>query len=92
MLVEGAEAVDVSTTFVWIGIDSPKMEETAHEGRDRGLKKSRSNDDERSGPVEAELGIWKDWSKSNHVGVVDVESESVTAYRRPSSIPLGRFG
>ena len=68
------------------------MEETAYEERDRGLKKSRSNEDESSGLVDAGLGIWKDRSKSNHVGVVDAVSGSDTACKRPSSIPLGRLG
>lgn len=63
----------------------------AHEGRGGGLKKSRSKTDEPSGSVEAGLGIWKDWSKSSHVGTVGKVKGSDTACKRPPSIPLGRL-
>ena len=56
------------------------------------MKKSRSNGDESGGPVEAGLGIWKDLSKSNHVGTVGAAGGSDTAYKRTSGIPLGRLG
>lgn len=68
------------------------MEELAHEERDGGLKKSKSNEVESSGSVEAGLGIWKAWSKSNHEGTVDTERGSDTTCNRSPSIPLGRLG
>ena len=71
--------------------DSPGAEGMTSEGRDGGLKKSRSNDD-LSGSVETGFGSWKDWSKSNHAGTVTVGSGSDTAYRRLTSTPLGRLG
>ena len=71
---------------------SPGTEGTTHEGRDGGLKKLRSNRDESSGSVEAGLGIWKDWSKLNHGGVVNPTRGSETTCRRPPSSPLGYLG
>lgn len=60
--------------------------------RDGGSKKSRSNDDISRGSVEAGLGNWKGWSKSNHVRFVGFGSGSDTACERSHSIPRGRFG
>ena len=72
-----------------INMDQPVMEGTVYEGRHEGLKKSRSNEGESSGRVEAGLGIWKDWSRLNQVDAVDSVRGSDTTCKRPPSIPLG---
>ena len=72
-------------------INSPGGE-VAHEGKEGSWKKSRSNEDNSSGSTDAGLGIWKDWSKPNQVGVVDTSSGSDTACGRPHFTPLGRLG
>lgn len=75
-----------------VGTDQPSTEETAHEARDRGLKKSRSKEDGSSGLVVAGVGILKDRSKSNHVGVMHADNGSETVCKRLLAIPLGRLG
>ena len=92
-LGRGSSLFDVSEiTIGRFCTNSPGMEGTVGEGRDRGLKKSRSNEGDSGGPVEAGFGSWKDWSKSNHRGTAVVGSGSDTACKRPPSIPLGRLG
>jgi len=65
--------------FAKLAMNSPGVEETRSEGMDGRSKKSRSNDSISRGSVEAESGIWKDRSGSNHAGFADGERGSDTA-------------
>jgi len=61
MSAEGTSEFNVSITCDYsIDRNSPRVEEVVYSGRDAGLKKSRSSEDESSGSIEAGLGIWKD--------------------------------
>jgi len=80
--------------FVDFSANSPGVDGMMCEGSDRGLKKSRSNEDDSSGSVEAGPGSWKDRSKSDKAGSAAAGSGSDTACTRSPapSISLGRLG